>query len=70
SDVAHAVEYLHHDSPVQVVHCDIKPGNILLDEDMTGHVTDLGIASLTGTISSDSLSSTLALNGSTGYIAP
>eukprot|EP00253_Pinus_taeda_P001201 PITA_01201 len=69
-DVANAMEYLHHDSPVQVVHCDIKPNNVLLDEGMTGHVTDFGIARLIGATSTDSLSSTLALKGSTGYIAP
>lgn len=69
-DVAHAMEYLHHDSPVQVVHCDIKPSNVLLDEDMLGHVTDFGIARLIGATSIDSLASTLSLKGSIGYIAP
>eukprot|EP00253_Pinus_taeda_P018223 PITA_18223 len=68
-DVAHAMEYLHHDSFVQVVHCDIKPGNVLLDEDMGGHVTDFGIAKLVGATSSDSLT-TAALKGSMGYISP
>jgi serine/threonine protein kinase len=69
-DVAHAMEYLHHYSYVQVVHCDIKPNNVLLDEDMTGHVTDFGLARLIGATSTDSLTSTLALRGSMGYIAP
>jgi len=69
-DVAHAMEYLHHDSFVQVVHCDIKPSNVLLDEDMSGHVTDFGIARLIGATSNDSLTSSLALKGSMGYIAP
>eukprot|EP00253_Pinus_taeda_P036136 PITA_36136 len=69
-DVAHAMEYLHHDSFVQVVHCDIKPNNVLLDEDMSGHVTDFGIARLIGATSTESLTSSLALKGSMGYIAP
>jgi len=69
-DVAHAMEYLHHYSPVQVVHCDIKPNNVLLDEDMLGHVTDFGIARLLGAPSIDSITSTLSLKGSVGYIAP
>ena len=69
-DVAHAMEYLHHDSFVQVVNCDIKLINVLLDEDTTCHVTYFGIASLVGATFSDSLTSTLALKGSIGYIAP
>jgi serine/threonine protein kinase len=69
-DVAHAMEYLHHDSLVHVVHCDIKPSNVLLDENMFGLVTDFGIAKLFGATSNDSHTSILALKGSMGYIAP
>jgi Leucine-rich repeat (LRR) protein len=69
-DVAHAMEYLHHDSFVQVVHCDLKPSNVLLDGDMVGHVTDFGISRLIGEISTNSVTSTLALRGTMGYIAP
>eukprot|EP00253_Pinus_taeda_P015029 PITA_15029 len=69
-DVAHAIEYLHHDSFVQVVHCDLKPNNVLIDEDMLGHVTDFGIARLVDETSTESLTSTLSLKGSMGYIAP
>ena len=68
--VAHAMEYLHHDSSVQVVHCDLKPSNVLLDANMSSYVTDFGIAKLIGATFNDSLTSTLALKGSTGYIAP
>eukprot|EP00253_Pinus_taeda_P029017 PITA_29017 len=69
-DVAHAIEYLHHDSFVQVVHCDLKPNNVLIDEDMLGHVTDFGIARLVDETSTESLTSSLPLRGSMGYIAP
>ncbi|KAM3319431.1 hypothetical protein P3S67_006631 [Capsicum chacoense] len=34
-DVASALHYLHHQCPTLMIHCDIKPQNILLDEDLT-----------------------------------
>ncbi|KAL5547569.1 hypothetical protein UlMin_002800 [Ulmus minor] len=79
SDVAEAVAYLHHHSPVRVVHCDLKPSNILLNEDMTALVTDFGIARLlkggdeSNIATDDSISFSSAdglLCGSVGYIAP
>ncbi|GLJ28629.1 hypothetical protein SUGI_0564200 [Cryptomeria japonica] len=70
-DIAHGMEYLHHDCPLQIVHCDLKPSNVLLDANMTALVTDFGISRLTTTNSIDSLSiTTFALKGSIGYIAP
>ncbi|GLJ28857.1 hypothetical protein SUGI_0568640 [Cryptomeria japonica] len=70
-DVAHGMEYLHHDCPLQIVHCDLKPSNVLLDANMTALVTDFGISRLTSTNSIDSLSTTtFAVKGSIGYIAP
>ncbi|XP_038984361.1 putative leucine-rich repeat receptor-like serine/threonine-protein kinase At2g24130 [Phoenix dactylifera] len=75
SDIAEAVAYLHHHSPVKVIHCDLKPSNVLLNDDMTALVADFGIASLVmngGAGSTTDMGSSTAnmLRGSVGYIAP
>ncbi|KAL2487090.1 putative LRR receptor-like serine/threonine-protein kinase [Abeliophyllum distichum] len=66
-DVASALEYLHHGLPSPIVHCDLKPSNILLDEDMVAHVADFGIAKLFTEDQRISLTKTL---GTIGYMAP
>ncbi|XP_044476872.1 probable LRR receptor-like serine/threonine-protein kinase At3g47570 [Mangifera indica] len=66
-DVASALEYLHHDYSTPVIHCDLKPQNILLDEDMVAHVSDFGIAKLLD--EGDSKTRTLTL-ATMGYMAP
>ncbi|CAJ1974462.1 unnamed protein product [Sphenostylis stenocarpa] len=69
-DVASAVDYLHHDCNPPIVHCDLKPANVLLDENMTAHVADFGLAKFLSQNASEKRSSTLGLEGSIGYIAP
>lgn len=66
-DVAAAVEYLHHGNSRPIIHCDLKPSNVLLDEDMNGRVTDFGISKLLG--EGDDIAQTLTL-ATIGYTAP
>ncbi|CAK8567678.1 unnamed protein product [Lathyrus sativus] len=69
-DVASAMDYLHHDCNPPIVHCDLKPANVLLDEDMVAHVADFGLARFLSQNPSEKHNSTLELKGSIGYIAP
>ncbi|XP_004502737.1 uncharacterized protein [Cicer arietinum] len=69
-DVASAMDYLHHDCDPPIVHCDLKPANVLLDEDMVAHVADFGLARFLSQNPAEKHSSTLELKGSIGYIAP
>ncbi|KAL5058180.1 hypothetical protein RYX36_029784 [Vicia faba] len=72
-DVACALEYLHHSCQTPIVHCDIKPSNVLLDKNMVAHVGDFGLATFLFQESCDSpkhSTMTANLKGSIGYIAP
>ncbi|KAL7262899.1 hypothetical protein ACSBR1_001128 [Camellia fascicularis] len=69
-DVASALDYLHHDCEPPVVHCDLKPLNVLLDENLGAHVGDFGLARFLNPNSPEKISSTIGLKGSIGYIPP
>ncbi|KAF8666417.1 hypothetical protein HU200_053525 [Digitaria exilis] len=72
-DVASALEYLHHYRPTPIVHCDLKPSNILLDNDMVAHVGDFGLARFVyqdQTSLSDISSGWATRRGTIGYAAP
>ncbi|MBA0629801.1 hypothetical protein Godav_024303, partial [Gossypium davidsonii] len=72
-DVAHALEYLHHHCEILITHCDLKPSNILLDEEMVAHISDFGLAKVLSTDKlnySASQSSSLGLRGTIGYAPP
>ncbi|KAF3618677.1 putative LRR receptor-like serine/threonine-protein kinase-like [Capsicum annuum] len=66
-DAAIAIEYLHHGNETLIVHCDLTPANVLLDEDMVAHVGDFGISKILAI--SKSMAHREAL-GTLGYIAP
>ncbi|VAI28040.1 unnamed protein product [Triticum turgidum subsp. durum] len=74
-DVAEALEYLHHQIEPSIVHCDIKPCNILLDDDIVAHVTDFGLAKIMRTeeckqSGGGTESSSFVIKGTIGYVAP
>ncbi|KAL9420280.1 hypothetical protein AB3S75_037958 [Citrus x aurantiifolia] len=72
-DVASALDYLHHYCENPIVHCDLKPSNVLLDGELTAHVSDFGLAKFlpdaTNNLSSNQSSST-GVKGTVGYAAP
>ncbi|XP_028124357.1 probable LRR receptor-like serine/threonine-protein kinase At3g47570 [Camellia sinensis] len=72
-DVASALDYLHNHCHVPIIHCDIKPSNILLDSDMTAHVGDFGLARLLQNRNNEvshSQNSSVGIKGTIGYAAP
>ena len=66
-DVALSLEYLHHGCPFPVVHCDLKPSNILLNKDKVALVSDFGISKFLG--NEDSMTQTMTF-ATIGYMAP
>ncbi|KAK9181255.1 hypothetical protein WN944_024392 [Citrus x changshan-huyou] len=67
-DVALALEYLHFGHSTPIIHCDLKPSNVLLDEDMVAHISDFGIAKLLS--GEDQLSIQIQTLATIGYMAP
>ncbi|XP_042481115.1 probable LRR receptor-like serine/threonine-protein kinase At3g47570 [Macadamia integrifolia] len=71
-DMATELDYLHHHCHMQIIHCDLKPSNILLDGDLTAYLGDFGISRILSktTSRSQNHTSSVGIKGSIGYIAP
>ncbi|KAF4379272.1 hypothetical protein F8388_013490 [Cannabis sativa] len=72
SDVASAICYLHNHCDDPIIHCDLKPSNVLLDNEMVAHVSDFGLAKLIFNTNQlcETQSSTIGMKGTIGYAPP
>lgn len=68
-DVALALDYMHNQLTPPLIHCDLKPGNILLDYDMTARVGDFGSARFLSSTPGNS-EDLVGVEGTIGYVAP
>lgn len=66
--IARGLEYLHNGCNTPIVHFDIKPQNILLDQDFCPKISDFGLAKLCR--QKQSKISIAGTRGTIGYIAP
>ncbi|KAJ4961225.1 hypothetical protein NE237_021135 [Protea cynaroides] len=65
--IARAIAYLHEECLEWVLHCDIKPENILLGDDFCPKVTDFGVSKLQKKEDKVAMS---RIHGTRGYLAP
>ncbi|XP_004300969.1 PREDICTED: probable receptor-like protein kinase At1g67000-like [Fragaria vesca subsp. vesca] len=66
--IARGLEYLHRGCNTRILHFDIKPHNILLDENFSPKISDFGLAKICDR--KESIVSMLYARGTAGYIAP
>ncbi|XP_057995579.1 LEAF RUST 10 DISEASE-RESISTANCE LOCUS RECEPTOR-LIKE PROTEIN KINASE-like 2.1 isoform X2 [Hevea brasiliensis] len=66
--IARGLEYLHRGCNTRILHFDIKPHNILLDETFCPKISDFGLAKICPR--KESIISLMDARGTAGYIAP
>ncbi|KAM6559832.1 hypothetical protein CsatA_029071 [Cannabis sativa] len=66
-DIAKGIVYLHEECETQIIHCDIKPENILMDDQNSAKIADFGLAKL---LMPDQTRTYTGLRGTRGYLAP
>ncbi|KAL3747772.1 hypothetical protein ACJRO7_016562 [Eucalyptus globulus] len=66
-NVARGLSYLHDDCTRHIIHCDIKPQNILLDGSLTAKISDFGLAKL---LMVNQTRTITGVRGTRGYLAP
>ncbi|KAJ0095178.1 hypothetical protein Patl1_15030 [Pistacia atlantica] len=66
--IARGLEYLHRGCNIRILHFDIKPHNILLDENFCPKISDFGLAKICP--QKESIVSMTGARGTIGYIAP
>ncbi|KAM0899564.1 hypothetical protein ACQ4PT_021234 [Festuca glaucescens] len=66
-DVARGLHYLHDELDSRVIHCDVKPQNILMDAAGTAKIADFGLAKL---LQPDQTRTFTGVRGTRGYLAP
>lgn len=65
--VARGLLYLHDECSKQIIHCDIKPQNILLDDNLVAKISDFGLAKL---LLTNQTRTNTGIRGTRGYVAP